>query len=94
MLPQVERARAQVEEARTAMPARYADYAMRIDTLQPRLAAMRDRVRASRARQEQFLSSVAIRELQAQQARLGEYEVRARFALAAILDRRSGGGQP
>ncbi|MFM7066517.1 MAG: hypothetical protein ACKO0U_06775 [Gammaproteobacteria bacterium] len=94
VLPQVERARAQVEEARTAMPARYADYAMRIDTLQPRLAAMRDRVRASRARQEQFLSSVAIRELQAQQARLGEYEVRARFALAAILDRRSGGGQP
>jgi len=94
VLPQVERARAQEEEARTAMPARYADYAMRIDTLQPRLAAMRDRVRASRARQEQFLSSVAIRELQAQQARLGEYEVRARFALAAILDRRSGGGQP
>jgi hypothetical protein len=76
------------------MPARYADHAERIDTLQPRLAAMRGRVREARARQEQFLSSLAIRELQAQQARLGEYEGRARFALAAILDRRSAGGSP
>lgn len=93
-LPQAARARAQVNGARDTMPARYADYAARIETLEPRLVAMRGRVREARERQDRFLSMLAIRELEAQQARMAEYEVRARFALAAILDRRSAGGRP
>ena len=36
---------------------------------------------------EQLLSSIAVRELRAQQKRLETYTVQARFALAAVYDR-------
>lgn len=89
-----ERARLHVNEARDVAPARYADYEARINTLQPRLLAMQGRLREARQTEERFLSLLAIRELEAQQARLVEYEVRARYALAAIYDRAGAGKRP
>ena len=89
-----ERARLHVNEAREKAPARYADYETRINTLQPRLLAMQGRLREARATEERFLSLLAVRELEAEQARLAEYEVQARYALAAIYDRAGAGKRP
>ena len=89
-----ERARLHVNEARELSPARYADYELRINTLQPRLLAMQGRLRAARMTEERFLSLLAVRELEAEQARLADYEVRARYALAAIYDRAGAGKRP
>ena len=88
------RARLHVNESRELSPARYADYESRINTLQPRLLAMQGRLREARLTEERFLSLLAVRELEAQQARLVEYEVRARYALAAIYDRAGAGKRP
>ncbi len=89
-----ERARLHVNEARELSPARYADYELRINTLQPRLLAMQGRLREARMTEERFLSLIAVRELEAEQARLADYEVRARYALAAIYDRAGAGKRP
>ncbi len=89
-----ERARLHVNEERDRAPARYADYEARINTLQPRLLAMQGKLREARQTEERFLSLLAIRELEAQQARLVEYEVQARYALAAIYDRAGNGKRP
>ena len=89
-----ERARLHVNEARELSPARYADYELRINTLQPRLLAMQGRLREARMMEERFLSLLAVRELEAEQARLADYEVRARYALAAIYDRAGAGKRP
>ena len=91
---EADRSRVHVNEARNLAPARYQDYAVRIDQLQPRLLAMQERLREARLAEERFLSLLAIRELETQQRRLADYEVQARYALAAIYDRAAAGKQP
>ena len=88
-----DRSRVHVNETRNLAPARYQDYASRIDQLQPRLLTMQERLREARLTEERFLSLLAIRELEAQQKRLADYEVQARYALAAIYDRAAAGKQ-
>ncbi len=78
-----------VEEAMAAMPARNAAYAERIAELKPRLADLDRRVAAMRERQGRYLADLAIGELRGQQARLREYSVQARYALATLYDRAS-----
>ncbi len=80
-----------VERARGEYPARTDEFAKRIAGLQPRLTEIDARLAAVASKQNQYLASIAIRELQAQQQRLAAYSVQARFALASIYDRASSG---
>ncbi len=76
-----------VEEAMAAVPARNQDYAARIEALEPRLIELEIKVAVMRDRQGRYLANLAISELRQQQARLREYSVQARYALATLYDR-------
>jgi hypothetical protein len=85
-----------VQEARERAPVSTGDYADRIAQLTARLAALRERLAGAADSQQQLLAGIAIHELEAQRQRLADYEVQARFSVAAIYDRAaeapSGGG--
>jgi hypothetical protein len=85
-----------VQQARATAPVTTGDYADRIAALQGRLGALRARLGQTADAQQDLLASIAIHELEAQQQRLADYEIQARFSLAAIYDRASeassGGG--
>ena len=51
------------------------------------MTAMRDGLAKASAAQSDLLGQIAVDELQAQQQRINDYEVQARFALATIYDR-------
>jgi hypothetical protein len=76
-----------VTEAMRDVPARNDEFAGRIQGLQPRVAGLAERVAVLRRRQGEYLASLAIKELESQKARLAEYSVQARYALAALYDR-------
>ena len=76
-----------VTEAMTAVPARYEELSRRIATLQPRVERLAGLVAAARQRQGEYLAALAIEELEAQQARLADYTLQARYALAVLHDR-------
>jgi chromosome segregation ATPase len=76
-----------VQQARASAPATTGDYADRITALTQRLTALRARLAGAADAQQDLLASIAIHELEAQQQRLEDYEVQARFSLAAIYDR-------
>jgi len=76
-----------VTEASANVPQRNDEFAGRIEALRPRVDSLGVRVAALRAKQGRYLADLAIRELEAQQARLREYSVQARYALAALYDR-------
>jgi hypothetical protein len=84
-----------VERAREEYPARTEEFAKRVAGLEPRLASLSTRLAAVADEQNQYLASVAIKELESQKQRLAAYSLQARFALASIYDRAStpGGGQ-
>ena len=58
----------------------------RVESLSPRIDALKARVENAMSRQKAFMDGVAIEELTARRQRLGTYTVQARFALAAIYD--------
>jgi hypothetical protein len=74
-------------EALSAVPLRNEAFEVRIAALTPRVAALELRVAAARSQQAEYLASIAIRELEAQQARLAAYSLEARYALATLYDR-------
>lgn len=76
-----------VTEAAAGVPARNDAFAARIEALRPRVDALGLRVASLREKQGRYLADLAVRELEAQQARLREYSIQARYALAAIYDR-------
>jgi prefoldin subunit 5 len=76
-----------VTEAMRDVPERNDEFAGRIQALQPRVAGLQQRLQAVRQRQGEYLAALAIRELESQKARLAEYSVQARYALAALYDR-------
>jgi hypothetical protein len=76
-----------VEQARKDAPTTTGDFASRIDMLQQRLTALREKLAATAVAQEKLLADIAVAELDAQKQRLADYEVQARFALATIYDR-------
>ncbi len=79
-----------VTSAMESVPARNDAFAARIAALRPRIDALSTRVAAVRERQGRLLAELAIDELEAQRARLDEYAVQARYALAALYDRALG----
>ncbi len=58
------------------------------------MQALRARLDAAATAQENLLASIASDELGAQRQRIADYEVQARFALAAIYDRAAEGAHP
>jgi hypothetical protein len=88
-----------IERAREEYPARTEEFAQRVKTLQPRIDGLMTRLAQVATEQNQYLASIAIRELESQKERLAAYSLQARFALASIYDRASstadkkGGGE-
>jgi hypothetical protein len=88
-----------IERAREEYPARTEEFAQRVQTLQPRIDGLMARLGQVATQQNQYLASIAIRELESQKERLAAYSLQARFALASIYDRASsapekkGGGE-
>ncbi|MET0292909.1 MAG: hypothetical protein ABW136_11150 [Steroidobacteraceae bacterium] len=76
-----------VERANELAPRSTGDFAQRIVDLQARLTALRSRLGESQTALSDQLASIATSELEAQKARLDEYELQARFSLASIYDR-------
>jgi hypothetical protein len=80
-----------VERAREDYPARTEEFAIRVATLQPRIDALTGRLALAADSQNRYLAAIAVKELESQKERLAAYSLQARFALASIYDRASGG---
>ena len=80
-----------VERARADYPARTEDFAGRVATLQPRIAALSAKLEVAAHSQNEYLASIAVKELESQKERLAAYQLQARYALASIYDRASSG---
>jgi hypothetical protein len=83
-----------VEEARRTAPTTTGDFAQRVAALQARMQVLRVRLDAAAGAQETLLAGIAANELEDQRQRIADYEVQARFALAAIYDRSVQGERP
>ncbi len=73
--------------ARAGAPANTGEFGQRLAAAAGKLSALRERLLAARARQNELLAALAVRELAAQKERLNTYQLQARFALATIYDR-------
>jgi hypothetical protein len=76
----------QVERARSSLPTDTSAYAARVDALRPRIEGLSLRLADVARAQGEYLADIAIRELETQKERLANYQLQARFALAAIYD--------
>lgn len=80
-----------IERAREEYPARTEEFAKRVQGLQPRIDTLMSRLSTVATDQNQYLASIAVRELESQKERLAAYSLQARFALASIYDRAASG---
>jgi TolA-binding protein len=80
-----------VRQARAGTPATTGGYAARVAAIRARLDQLHERLADLSERQNLFLQSLAIRELEGQKQRIETYEIQARYELAAIYDRTSNG---
>jgi predicted negative regulator of RcsB-dependent stress response len=91
-LAELQRRYASVEQAGDLAPRSTAGFASRVRELEQRTARLLPRLEATAGAQERLLAGIAVRELEAQQARLASYATQARFALAALYDGAATGG--
>jgi len=75
-----------VEQAGGDAPRNTEGFATRVSELDQRIARLEPRIEAAAAAQERVLADIAVRELEAQKARLASYATQAQFALAALYD--------
>ncbi len=75
--------------ARDAAPNDTGSFRQRIDLSGSQLVELRQRLDRTRQLQRDYLTGLAVRELDAQKERLAAYRLQARFALATIYDRAS-----
>jgi tetratricopeptide (TPR) repeat protein len=80
-----------VKQARAGTPLMTGGYASRVAAVRARIDQLHERMADVSARQNLYLQSLAIRELEAQKVRIETYQVQARYELAAIYDRTSNG---
>jgi tetratricopeptide (TPR) repeat protein len=80
-----------VKQARAGTPLTTGGYASRVAAVRARIDQLHERMADVSGRQNLFLQSLAIRELEAQKVRIETYQVQARYELAAIYDRTSNG---
>jgi len=73
--------------SRQAATQSYKGYDKQLASLRRRVQEARDKVSTLMARQGSILAAMAIQELEQRRARLEEYQVQARFALAESYDR-------
>lgn len=85
-LVETQRARRQIDESMRQQVAEFDDFSTRVYGLAPDLERLKMRLEDAMAAQRNYLRSIAVGELTAQQQRLNTYTVQARFALAAIYD--------
>jgi hypothetical protein len=81
-------------QAQRDEPARFEQFALRIEDLDKRVQAMTPRVDDLAQLQRQYVQELAVAELQRQKERLAAYVTQARFALAQIYDRASRTKEP
>ena len=80
-----------VKQARAGTPLTTGGYASRVAAVRARIDQLHERMADVSERQNLFLQSLAIRELEAQKVRIETYQVQARYELASIYDRTSNG---
>jgi hypothetical protein len=80
-----------VKQARVGTPLTTGGYASRVAAIRARIDQLHERLADASERQNLFLQSLAIRELEGQKQRIETYEIQARYELAAIYDRTSNG---
>jgi hypothetical protein len=73
--------------ARASVPANTGEFGQRLAAAGEKLGALRERLVATRGKQNELLAALAVRELAQQKERLNTYQLQARFALATIYDR-------
>jgi tetratricopeptide (TPR) repeat protein len=83
-----------VKQARQSMPDTAGVFATRVTAVEQRIDRLEQRLADLSTQQNRYLQALAIRELQAQKARIEVYEVQARYELAAIYDKASSGEKP
>ena len=80
-----------VRQARAGTLMTTGGYASRVAAIRARIDQLHERLADVSERQNLFLQSLAIRELEAQKLRIETYQIQARYELAAIYDRTSNG---
>ena len=78
-----------VKQAREGTPLTTGGYASRVAEMRARIDRLHERLAETSEKQNEFLQSLAIRELEGQKQRIETYQVQARYELAAIYDRAS-----
>ena len=91
-LAEARRQLALVEQAGELAPRSTSDFGARMGELERRMSSLQPRIDAAEAAQQQVLANIAVRELEAQKARLASYATQAQFALAALYDGAATGG--
>ena len=91
-LAETRRRLALVEQAGDLAPRQTDGFAARVSELRRRMSALQPRIDAAAAAQEQVLAGIAVREIEAQKARLASYATQAQFALATLYDGAASGG--
>jgi len=91
-LAEARRRRALVEQAGDLAPRNTEGFAERVRGIERRMERLQPAIDAAAAAQERLLADIAVRELEAQKARLASYATQAQFALAALYDGASAGG--
>ena len=86
-LAQAQQRDAALAQAQRDEPARFEQFAQRIEALRPRLQAEIPRVAALEAQQQAALQEIAVTALVRQQERLVAYSTQARYAVAQLYDR-------
>lgn len=83
-----------VERAADLAPRSTEGFAARVVELRERVSRLQPQLQSVASAQEGLLASLAVRELEAQKARLANYGMQAQFALAALYDGAVAGGAP
>ncbi len=91
-LADARRRQALVEQAGELAPRNTEGFASRVAGIEQRVARLQPAIDRAAAAQERQLADLAVRELEAQKARLASYATQAQFALAALYDGATAGG--
>ncbi len=83
------RSAALVKAARSAVPAHIESLSGRLDAIRPKLESVHARASQLRDRELASVSELAVRELEAEKARIRDYVLEARYSLATLYDRAS-----
>lgn len=91
-LAEARRQQALVLQAGEFAPRNTEGFAARVRGIERRVDRLQPAIERAAAAQERLLADIAIRELEAQKARLASYATQAQFALAALYDGATAGG--